>query len=341
MVILMKGPIFSVLLIASSINGTFGQTRVVQWKDLPNQSESVFPLAYRHGTNNAEEAINAYLQKRYLHHEESYRDSFYEYRGLNPTANVSGVAITYEHEFNTAPGLKSFTDLHYFDLRSGEKVSANRLFHTAGQREFIEMMNERKNAFVNEFRATISKDQEDYRKLIEIVEYTINDTFKLADIDNGYGLVIERDSLRLTKDWEYDWGIGRHELPYMTLKCSYQEIAPMLNGYGKGLLLVPTVVPENKLFYGFIGGKYEVSALVRGADDSTKITYWYESNKTPISWTGEIGDNQFLLSERGEDSEERATVELSFYQEKGKMRAVGEWHDLLKKKSLTIELFEY
>ena len=337
----MKKILISLLIFELGLNTVFAQTRCVQWKDLPNKREHVFPLAYINGSSNVENKINNYLQERYLNGEESYRDSFYEYVESNPTANICGVSITYEHEFNTAPGIYSFTDLKYFDLRSGEKLVIDQFFHENGQKEFLEIMNERKNSFVNEFRSTINKEQEDYEKLIEIVEYTIKDNIDISDIDKEYHLSILDEGLILTQNWEYAWEIGRHNLPNIVLGCSYQEIESMLNDYGKSLLLVPRVVPENKLLYGYIGGKYNVSALVRETTDSIKITYWYESNRKPINWTGKIKDKVFLLTEKDVNSVESATVELSFYLEQDKIRGIGKWYDIVKKKTLTIELFEH
>ena len=89
----MKHLLISILLIAASLNGAFGQTRLVQWEDLPTGGEDTFPLAYVNGASGTEKAINAYLQDRYLNHEGSHRDTFYEYQGLYPTAIICGVAI--------------------------------------------------------------------------------------------------------------------------------------------------------------------------------------------------------------------------------------------------------
>lgn len=324
-----------------SLNCAFGQTRIVQWKDLPNKNEHIFPLAYLDGNTNIENAINNSIQNTYLNHEESYRDSFYEYESLNPTANICGVSITYEHEFNTAPGIMSFTDLQYFDLRSGEKLEIDKIFSETGIKKFLEVINGRKNNFVDKFKETISKDQDDYEKLIEITEYTKNDDINLENLSQEYNLVLETDKLKIVKNWEYAWGIGRHDLPNIVLELSYQEIEPMLNKYGIDLIITPKVIPSNKLLYGYIGGKYKISALVRNINDSIKITYWYESNKAPINWNGKVEKSMYLLNELDESSVSRASIELSFYQEGEKLRAFGTWKDLKKKKPLTIELFQY
>lgn len=232
----MKISSIGILLILLSLNCVFGQAHSIQWKDLPNENAHVFPQAYINGSSSVEKAINSYLQDTYLNHEDSYRDSFYEYGVLSPTANICGVSISYEHMFNTAPGIWSFTDYQYFDARSGEKLTLDKFFHENGEKEFLRIMNERKNDFVNKFKATLNKDREDYDKMIEIVEYTLNDHIKLNDIEGHYRVIIESGSISLNKDWEYAWGIGRHELPYMTLECSFEEMEPLLNDYGRSLL---------------------------------------------------------------------------------------------------------
>ncbi|GAA3638725.1 hypothetical protein [Flavivirga jejuensis] len=337
----MKNILINFLIVLLSLKSVFGQVRSIQWNNLPNENENIFPLAYIDGASNIEKKINTYLQDTYLNHEEAYRDSFFEYEGLTPTANICGVSITYEHEFNTAPGIMSFTDLHFFDLRSGEKLVIDKFFTESGKKSFLKIVNERKNNFVSEFKTTISKEQEDYEKLIEIVEYTLNDNISLNNIGEGYDLVLENDRIKIKKNWEYAWGIGRHDLPYIVLDCSYQELEPLLNDYGKKLIITPKKTTENKLFYGYIAGKYKISALIRGLNDPIKITYWYESNKTPINWKGKTEEKKYLLTEIDEDLMPRAKIELAFYDDNKKIRGVGKWYDLVKKKTLTIEFFEH
>lgn len=338
---LLRERLFTFAIVILSFNSSFSQVRTIQWSNLPNKDEQVFPKAYIDGKSNIEKEINTFLQNTYFNHEEAYRDSFYEYESLTPTANICGVSITYEHEFNTAPGIMSFTDRNFFDVRTGEKLIIEKFFSETGQKSFFKIMNERKNIFVNEFKSTISKGQEDYEKLIEIIEYELNDHINLSNIDDEYDLVLGNDGIKISKNWEYAWGIGRHVLPNIVLACSYQELEPLLNHYGKSLLITPKITIENKLFYGYIAGKYKILALVRDLNDPTKITYWYESNKTPINWEGKIEERKYLLTEIDENLTPRAKIELAFYDDNNKIRAIGNWYDLVKKKTLTIELFEH
>lgn len=324
-----------------SLNSAFAQVRAIQWNDLPNKNGHVFPVADINGNSNIENRINSHLQNRYLNRDQAHQDSFFEYEGLTPTANISGVSLTYEHEFNTAPGIMSFTDFHFFDLSSGEKIEIEKLFHESDKKNFINILNERKNNFVQKFKTTISREQEDYEKLIEIIEYTLNDDINFNNLNDEYDLVCGNNSIKIMKNWDYAWGLGRHDLPYIVLECSYKELEPLLNDYGKKLLITPKKIIENKLFYGYIGGKYKISALLRDSNDSIKITYWYDSNKIPIDWKGKIEDKLYLLTEHDEDLIPRAKIELAFYDDKKKIRSIGKWYDLSKKKTLTIELFEH
>jgi len=72
-----------------------------------------------------------------------------------------------------------------------------------------------------------------------------------------------------------------------------------------------------------------------------KTTYWYDSNKIPINWKGKTENEIYLLTETDEDSVPRAKIELVFYDDNKEIRAIGKWHDLVKNKILTIELFEH
>jgi len=264
----MKKALITFLIVFLSLNSAFAQVRAIQWKDLPNKNNHVFPLAYINGNKNIENRINSYLQNRYLNHEQAHRDSFFEYEGLTPTANIGGVSLTYEHEFNTAPGIMSFTDFHFFVLSSGEKIEIEKLFHESDKKNFLNMLNERKNNFVNNFKTTISEEQEDYEKLTEIIEYTLSNNINFQNINDEYDLVFGNNSIKIMKNWEYAWGLGRYDLPYIVLECTYNELEPLLNDYGKKLLITPKKIIENKLFYGYIGGKYKITALVRDSDDS-------------------------------------------------------------------------
>ena len=169
----------------------------------------------------------------------------------------------------------------------------------------------------------------------------MNDDIDFVNIETEFDLYFENDGIKIRKDWEYAWGIGRHDLPDIIINYSYQDLAKHLNDYGKKMLITPRKILDNKLFYGYIAGKYKIAALVRDIDDPIKITYWYENNKTPINWTGDIQDSIYQLIEKDHDDRSRATIELSFFEVNGKVRAFGQWKDLVKKKTLTIELFQY
>ena len=332
---------FTFLIFLLNLSPAFSQVRAVQWKDLPNKKGHVFPLATIEGNSEAEKEINSYLQERYLNHDEAKRDIFYEYEGLTPTANVSGISISYEHEFNTAPGIMSFNDLHFFDLANGQKIKLGQLLDEHEKERFLALVNERKNNFVNQYKTTITKDREDYNKLLEIVQYTLNDKVNLKKIMDEYELVFTNEGILIKKNWDYAWGAGRHDLPYINFNVSYEELKPFLNDKGKRLLITPKTITENKLFYGFIGGKYKISALVREKNDSIKITYWYESNKVPINWSGQIENEVYTLAEMDDNKNQRAKITMTFNRVDDKVKAIGEWYDLKNNKKLTIELFEH
>ncbi|MEO6903288.1 MAG: hypothetical protein ABI315_09050 [Bacteroidia bacterium] len=142
-------------------------------------------------------------------------------------------------------------------------------------------------------------------------------------------------------DWEYEWGLGKHDLPTITISLSFKDLKEYLNDNSKELLFAPLIIPQNKLFKGYIGGKYPISALVKQASDSTKITYSYDNNKIPINWNGVIDKNKYFLKENlTAAAGVRAQIELSFFSINGKIQGVGTWKDLKNGNILTIELFE-
>lgn len=130
-------------------------------------------------------------------------------------------------------------------------------------------------------------------------------------------------------------------MPNIKIYLSFENLNYYLNNIGKELLFLSPQTPQNKLFKGYIGGKYPISALLRTCKDSTKVTYWYNNNKVPINWNGRIENSKYILKEENLVSlEERANVELQFFKIKEKIQAIGTWEDLKKGRIFTIELFE-
>lgn len=334
-------------LISSFGNSIFSQTRIVQWNKNALIKEQNFPTAYISGSSLTEVSINKYLQEKYINQSESNRDNFYEYNGFTINSNICGVSLEYEHEFNTAPGIWTFTDLNYFDLRNGKNIGLQNLILENRMNDLLEIVNVRKNEFVQNFKSNQLKEN---NKLIEISDYALEKTISKNDIfssnapnamSTNYELRLFFNYLVLSYHWEYGWGLGENDLPNIELKFTFEELLPYLNDYAKDLLLVKSVIPQNKLFYGYIAGKYKISALTREVNDSIKITYWYESNKAPINWVGIISNEKFMLTERDMDSNKtRAEIELQFYYEADKIMGIGNWTDKAKDKTLTIELFE-
>jgi hypothetical protein len=328
-------------------NGVFSQTRVVQWKTSTINKGHSFPTAYISGSTLVETNINKYLQEKYINQTESYRDNFYGYNGFTINPNICGVSLEYEHEFNTAPGVWTFTDINYFDLMNGKNIGLQNLILENRIDDFLEIVTVRKNEFVRNFKSNQPKEN---IRLIEISDYTLEKTISKNDIfssndpnamSTNYELKLFSNYLTLSYDWEYGWGLGENNLPNIELKFTFEELRTYLNDYAKNLLLAKTAIPQNKLFYGYIAGKYKISALTRDVNDSIKITYWYESNKVPINWVGMISDEKFVLKEKYTDSNKiRAEIELQFYNESDKVMGFGKWIDKSKDKTLTIELFE-
>jgi hypothetical protein len=328
-------------------NGVFSQTRVLQWKTSTVNKGHNFPTAFISGSTLVEENINKYLQEKYINQTESYRDNFYEYNGFTINPNICGVSLEYEHEFNTAPGVWTFTDINYFDLRNGKNIGLQNLILENRMNDFLEIVNVHKNEFVCNF---ISNQPKENDRLSEIANYTLEKTISKNDIfsskepsamSTNYELKLFSNHLTLSYHWEYGWGLGENDLPNIDLKFTFEELLPYLNDYAKSLLLVKSVIPQNKLFYGYIAGKYKISALTREVNDSIKITYWYESNKAPINWIGTISNEKFVLTEKESDSNKnRAEIELMFYYLGDKVMGIGNWIDKTKDKTLTIELFE-
>jgi len=328
-------------------NGVFSQTRVVQWKTSTINKGHSFPTAYISGSTLVEANINRYLQEKYINQTESYRDNFYEYKGFTINPNICGVSLEYEHEFNTAPGVWTFTDINYFDSRNGKNIGLQNLILENSINDFLEIVNVSKNEFVRNFK---SNQPTENNRLSEISDYTLEKTISKNDIFSSnapnamsanYELKLFSDYLTLSYDWEYGWGLGENDLPNIELKFTFEDILPFLNDYAKDLLLVKTAIPQNKLFYGYIAGKYKISALTRDVNDSIKITYWYESNKAPINWIGAISSEKYVLTEKDFDSNKtRAEIKLQFYYLADKLMGIGNWIDKTKDKTLTIELFE-
>lgn len=328
-------------------NDVFSQTRVVQWKASTVNKGHIFPTAFIVGSTLVEVNINKHLQEKYINQTESYRDNFSDYNGFTINPNICGVSLEYEHEFNSAPGIWTFTDLNYFDLRNGKNIELQNLILENKMNDFLKIVSERKNIFVNNFKSIQPKDN---KKLSEIIDYTLEKTISKSDISSSkvpnamssnYELKLFSNYLILSYHWEYNWGLGDNNLPNIELKFTYEELLPYLNDYAQSLLFVKLIVPQNKLFYGYIAGKYNISALARELNDSTKITYWYESNKVPINWIGTTRNKKFLLTENDINSKKtRAEIELQFYYKDDKIIGIGNWIDKTKDKTLTIELFE-
>jgi hypothetical protein len=235
-----------ILLIAFSfLNISFAQTTNLIWKNRDMQEGQIFPLAYINGSTSIEKEINAFLIEKYFNQPDSYRDNFYEYSVNYPKPNICGIAITYEHEFNTSPGVWSFTDINYFDLRNGKVINLKSLLKEVSFNAFITIVNERKNSFVQDFKKGLTKDQEDFERLIDIVDYTLNDSIDLSDLNSmsdpyamsgNYELILHEKDMELNYYWEYGWGLGHQSLPNIILKFTYKELNQFFNDYATDLM---------------------------------------------------------------------------------------------------------
>lgn len=236
------------IIVFSFGNRLFSQTGNIIWKDSDMRKGQKFPFAYINGLSSIEKEINTYLNDKYLNQSESYRDNFNEYEIGYPKTNICRVAISYEHEFNTSPGIWSFTDNNYFDLRSGKIILLKFLIKVEKYDAFIKIANERKNIFVQDFKKDLIKEHEDYERLIEIADYTLKDSIDSSDIENSsnpyamsgnYELSFYKDYLELSYYWEYGWGLGRQSLPNIILKFTYTELTQFFNDYAAELLIMP------------------------------------------------------------------------------------------------------
>lgn len=214
-----------------------------------------FPFAYINGLSSIEKEINAYLNDKYLNQSESYRDDFNEYEISYPKTNICRVSISYEHGFNTSPGLWSFTDNNFFDLRNGKVIDIKLLIAEEKFTDFLKIVNERKNKFVQDFKTGLTKDQEDFERFIEIADYTLKDSIDYSDIENlrapyamsgNYELTLYTDYLELNYYWEYGWGLGEQSLPNIILKFSFKELTQFFNDYAKELLITPIETHDKK-----------------------------------------------------------------------------------------------
>jgi hypothetical protein len=238
--------IFQIILIITCYRA-ISQDTSLEWRKGDSIENQIFPFAHTSDSSTVENRINIFLQNKYLNQPESYRDQFFEYNDLRlKTPNCSGVSITYEHQFNTSPGLWVFTDINYFDLRSGDCIGVMNLIDQKQNTNFLELVNQRKNTFLANFRNTLPLKDSNLINLNEIIDYTLLDTIRIGDIQknideskamaNRYELVIHSDYLSLMHYWEYDWGLGKVELPLIELQFTYEELQPYLNSYALELL---------------------------------------------------------------------------------------------------------
>jgi hypothetical protein len=236
-------------------NSLFSQTRNLIWKDSDMRKGQKFPFAYINDSTSIENEINDYFKNKYLNQSDSYRDNFNEYKVSYMKTNICGIAITYEHEFNTSPGLWSFTDNNYFDLRNGNIIDIKSLIDVEKYDAFIKIVNDRKNTFVQDFKKGLTKEQEEYERLIGIADDTLYDSIDSSDIDNlsipyamsgNYKLTLYADYLELSYYWEYGWGLGRQSLPNIILKFTYKELTQFFNDDAKELLIMPIETQDKK-----------------------------------------------------------------------------------------------
>lgn len=245
-----------VLLIAFCFWDTsFAQTTKLVWKNREMQGGQNFPFAYINDSTLIEKEINAFLIEKYFNQPDSYRDNFYDYSVNYPKPNICGIAITYEHEFNTSPGLWSFTDINYFDLRNGKVINLKSLLKERSFNDFITIVNERKNSFVQDFKKGLTKDKDDFEKLIEIADYTLSDSIDLSDlssmnepyaISGNYQLILNEKDMELNYYWEYGWGLGQQSLPNIILKFTYKELNHFLNDYATDLMFMSNKSNDNR-----------------------------------------------------------------------------------------------
>lgn len=245
-----------ILLIAIFLcNTSFAQTINLIWRDSEKREEQKFPFAYINDSTSIEKEINSFLLDKYFNQPDSNRDNFYDYNVNYPKSNICEVTITYEHQFNTSPGLWSFTDINYFDLRNGKVITLKSLLEKGSYDVFLTIVNERKNSFIQNFKKGLAKDQDDFERLIEIADYTLNDTIDLSDLNStsepyamsgNYELILKEKEMELNHYWEYGWGLGRQSLPNIILKFTYKELDHFFNDYAMDLMSVSNESNNNK-----------------------------------------------------------------------------------------------
>ena len=324
------------------------------------------------------EKINTYLQVHYLSqvpgtylNDDPYyraKNNFncgqkifqdFEASYLNP--KVLEVVLYVEQSYCTGMGLDWFTSIDYFDVIDGEKIELADLFSVYGLRslkmEAVHEMRSQLQGYIKEIRDEVramksEPNEQDIQFLLDqsdlyqsCLKYTDTSEFQY------YQYKITSDSITFKRNKCYwnETGRSLDEKSVPQVKFSLENLAPLLSSFGKELLLEsgqtstnPSL--KNKLFKGYIGGKYPVKAIVKESGERLEIVYWYEKVKQTLLWEGEYNNDNYLLKERvyyDDDSEPIADVTINFIRSNGRWTANGTWKDLSDGRVLSIDLKEY
>lgn len=364
----MKNSIFKnlfALVITLSAYSSFSQNSEVKVVDLkPAFSDNKFPEVQISSDLKAQNKINTFLQLEHLEHlpnifqshpyeklkmyEDSdiYRTFFHDWKVNESPKNILSLII--EAEFTGAYS-EGYTIYNNFDVRTGNKITANNLFSSEGKKTLRKLLNQKVTLEIKNFLKNIklkqssnNEDKELIEEQIEIYEGCLenNESYKLE----YYDITFNKDKITFIRGrcsnhamWSSD------ELDTFEFNFTYKELKKYLSEYGKSLCFenvsnINSTTIDGKLFKGKIDDKYPITALVQNINSDNNITiyYWYDKYNLPIEWSGKFEKNHFHLNEYNETNQEIA-IEANYINNK----IVGTWTNKTTNKTLKLELKEY
>ncbi|MCE3076701.1 hypothetical protein [Chryseobacterium gwangjuense] len=341
---------------------SFSQQKNLIIKDLPPKTEdSVFPVISYAENPRVENKINTFLQVNELEYipnsgsdpfklvstgTTSYSNYvyFYSWDKLETPKNILSIALDGEASGAYPEGFSIWKN---FDLRTGNLINAQDLFQNQSIKTVERLIEQKVKKRVNDFLAELKSAKnpsEETEEQIGIYEGCFTEV-SLYDIRYFFGkdkltFVAGRCSNHATRALD---DLGSHELEF-----TYKELEKYWSPYAKNLLSGSEKIDRtsfsNKLYKGTIDGKYPITVLINqiNEDNSFSASYWYDKNKKLISWSGELINNHFSMTEDDYHSEElkqwipRANIEADA---KGN-KMIGTWQDYKTKKYLKLELEE-
>lgn len=172
------------LLLSSSIS--FSQIQIKKWKHNDSITNHFFPRVSIPSSIAVENCINDFLIGKYLNQSESYRDKFHEFRVLEiENSKYAGISITYQHQFNTSPGLWDFTDYEYFDTRSGNYIDIMMLIDSTKLQSFVSLATQKKQNFLFNYKNNLSQTDENITRINEIIKTESSEPIKEPNIQKN------------------------------------------------------------------------------------------------------------------------------------------------------------